>query len=109
MSIGVKPFNPVGGGTIVVTNSGTATPHTLAEFSDTFAFYNSSATAIAFIRVTAQPNGSGDPVGVATVSTDMPVPPGAQIRLEFGYGKKSLSAVASAADGNLYVTPGTGN
>jgi hypothetical protein len=103
-----RPFQPVGGQTVVIANATTAAAATLFSTGSEYAFYNSSATAIAFIRMTSTPI-AGDPAAVATITTDMPIPPGALIRLSFGVGRKSLTAIASAADGNLYVTPGHGN
>lgn len=104
----IKPFNPKAGATLTIANATTpAAAVALAEDCEQFVFYNSSATAIAFIRVTVTDAGGA---AVAAVSTaDMPIPPGAQVRLTFGLGKKSLSVDASAADGNLYVTPGMGD
>lgn len=105
----VKPFNPRGGGTVTIANATSAAAAAmLPDTSDSFVFYNSSATAIVFIRVTILDQ-LADPAATALVASDMPIPPGAQVRLNFGFGKKKISAVASAADGNLYVTAGTGN
>lgn len=105
----VKPFNPRAGGTIVIANATSAAAAVpLHDLNDSFVFYNSSATAIGFIRVTKL-DLSSDPAQTATTTADMPIPPGAQVRLNFGFGLKKISAIASAADGNLYVTAGTGN
>lgn len=104
----MKPFNPKAGATIViplVTTPAAATP--IAEDCEQFVFFNASATAVAFIRVTVTDAGQA-PVD-ASGTADMPIPPGAQIRLSFGLGKKALSVDASAADGFLYVTPGMGD
>lgn len=103
-----RPFQPIPGGTVVIANATSAAAATVFSAGSEYVFYNSSATATAFIRMTSTPV-SGDAAGTATTTTDMPIPPGAQIRLSFGVGRKSLSAIASAADGNLYVTPGHGN
>lgn len=103
-----RPFQPVAGAGVIIANAVAAATATVFTIGSEYAFYNSSATAIAFIRMTrSEP---GDPtVPAATVTTDMPIPPGAFVRLSFGLGRKSLSAIASAADGNLYVMPGHGN
>lgn len=105
----LKPFNPKPGGTISITNATTpAAAVSLDADCDQFVFYNSSATAIAFPRVTIL-SLTGDAAQTADSATDMPIPPGAQIRLTFGVGRKSISVDASAADGTLYVTAGHGN
>lgn len=104
----IKPFNPSPGGTIIIANATSpAAAVALSDGGEQFAFYNSSATAIAFVRVTSTEAGATPTA--ATTTVDFPIPPGAQIRLTFGLGKKSISAIASAADGNLYVTAGIGN
>lgn len=103
-----RPFQPVGGATVVIANAVSAATATVFTTGSELAFYNSSATAIAFIRVTREVL-STDPAQTATTTTDMPIPPGALIRLSFGLGRKAVSAIASAADGSLYVTPGHGN
>lgn len=104
----LKPFQPKPGGTITIANATTpAAAVALDADSAQFALYNSSATAVAFVRVTS--TDAGATAQAADSTTDMPIPPGAQIRLTFGMGRKSISADASAADGNLYVTAGIGN
>lgn len=103
------PFNPSRDGTIVIPNATSAsTPALIAEAGGQIALYNSSATAIAFIKV-ATIQADADAGVNADLTTSMPVPPGAQIRLTIGLGRKKISAIASAADGNLYVTPGQGD
>jgi hypothetical protein len=109
----MKPFNPAGGQTFIMANAVGAASSTTAQAAamrncDQIAFYNSSATAIAFVRVTVL-NEPADTAVAATATTDIPIPPGMSMRLTFGIGPKKVSAIASAADGNLYVTPGVGN
>lgn len=103
------PFNPSRDGTIVIANAIAATTPTLIpEGGGQIALYNSSASAIVFIKV-ATIQADGDAGVNADVTASMPIPPGAQIRLTVGLGRKKISAIATAADGNLYVTPGQGD
>lgn len=101
-------FTPQWGGTLVIANAAaSAAGVALPTNADMIAIANSSATATAFFRVTqyldADDVGSGT---AATVTADMPVLPSREIRVYVGKGLKSIRAIASAADGNLYVTPG---
>lgn len=111
----IPPFQPMGGASFLIANATSAsTPRLLPEGCNQVALHNTSATAIAYVRV--QPLSlSTDSKPSAVVPTtadpavgDMPVPPGAQIRITCGWNWKSISAIASAADGNLVVTPGYG-
>jgi hypothetical protein len=105
----------MGGASFLIANTATAsTPRLLPEGCNQVALYNTSTTAIAYVRV--QPlSRSTDTMPEAVVPTtgdpavgDIPVPPGAQIRITCGWNWKSISAIASAEDGNLVVTPGYG-
>ena len=105
----IKPFQPKSGGTVVIANAVAAsTPALLDEGCDQVALYNSSATATAFWRCQAITQ-TGDTMANASATTDMPIPPDAQVRITVGMGLKKFSVIASAADGNLYITPGKGN
>lgn len=106
----IKPFCPKPGGTFVVANATSATADVAIDpDADQVVLYNSSATAIAFFRITTFPSNALGTGAAPTVTADMPVPPGAQIRITCGRGYKEIRCIASAADGNLYVTPGQGN
>lgn len=110
----IKPFQPVPSATIAIANGATASaPAALPSSTDTVAIYNSSATATAFFRcINLQSEDSAGSNAVAAAPGalgDMPIPPLAQIRLSVGSGAKKFSAIASAADGTLYITPGVGN
>lgn len=112
----LKPFQPKSGGTFYVANAVAAsTQAALSESSDQVVLYNSSASAIAFWRcqnVQLNTDSGTSAVVPTTAQTppvgDIPIPPGAQIRLTVGFGPKKFSVIASAADGNLYITPGKG-
>lgn len=107
------PFNPRGLGTFAIANATSSSAAVALKGGDAqYVFYNSSATAIAYVEVTNTEGGStARPAVVPTTSVNgsFPIPPGAQVRITLGTGSKSLTAIASAADGNLYVTPGNGN
>jgi hypothetical protein len=104
-----KPFFAKPGGTILIANAVVSAAGVILEEScEQVALYNSSATAISFVRISALSLPT-DTIPAATLTADMPVPPGAQIRVSCAAGFKGIRAIASAADGNLYVTPGNGN
>lgn len=108
------PFNPSWVGTFYIPNAVAASTPVALSGPGQAVLYNSSATAIAFVRVSnlQSVTDTGTPAtvpGVVGAAGCFPVPPGAQIRITVGVGHKTISAIASAADGNLYVTPGQGN
>lgn len=106
----VKPFFAVGGQSFVIANavaSAAAVP--LAQTWEVLVLTNTSSTATAYVRITDQPNASVAVTGVApTATTDLPILPLNQIRIYVGVGLAVIRAIASAADGNLIVTPGYG-
>lgn len=105
-----RPFAPVWGKTITVANAATATAAvSLPSDCDQIVLTNTSATARTFVRVTPHLNEGSPPAGDApTVTADFPINPGAQIRLTVGPGPKVIRTIASAADGNIIITPGNG-
>jgi hypothetical protein len=112
----MKPFSPAFQGTFYIANAVAASTPALLSGGDMVVLYNSSATATAYVRIqpitlntdTISANTATVP-GVAGSPGSFPVPPLAQIRITTTHGSKSISAIASAADGNLYITPGHGN
>ncbi len=107
----IKPFAPAEGGTTAVTNATSATSAVVLPYDcDTVVLTNGSTTATAFVRVTYYDSVSDTMTGAApAVTTDLPVLPGQQIRRYVQKGKhKVIRTIASAADGILYVTPGSG-
>lgn len=113
----IKPFQAHNGATFYVANAVVASaPALLDQDTDTVALYNSSTTAVAYWRCVGLSLAT-DPGASAVVPTaaqtpavgDIPIPPGAILRLSVGSGWKRFSVIASAADGNLFITPGTGN
>lgn len=110
----LKPFAPSPAGTFYIPNAVAAsTPAAIPDGCDQVVLYNSSATAIAFVRVAAVPLNTDPGVnataaGLAGSPGGFPIPPLARMTLTVGFGPKFISAIASAADGNLYVSPGHG-
>jgi len=108
------PFNPSWVGTFYIPNAVAASTPVALSGGPQVVLYNSSASATAFVRVsnltsvTATGDGATVP-GLAAAPGSFPIPPLAQIRITVGAGHKSISAIATAADGNLYVTPGQGD
>lgn len=112
----MKPFSPGQQQTFNIPNATSASAPVFLPGADQLVLYNSSATATAYVRIQQTPSNGDNITGyVATVPGvfgspgSFPVPPLAQIRITTSHGHKSISAIASAADGNLYVTPGHGN
>lgn len=113
----LKPFQPKAGGTFFVANAVAAsTPAALDESCGQVVLYNSSATAMAFWRcqnlslsTDAGANAVAPTTAQAPAVGDIVVPPNQRVRLTVGYGPKKFSVIASAADGNLYITPGNGD
>jgi hypothetical protein len=109
----VFAFQPKRGGTTTVANSATATAQVvLPPDCDTVQLTNSSATAISFVRVTSYLDEGSPPADAAanapTATADIPILPASMIRVGVGEGYKIIRTIASAADGNIYITPGTG-
>lgn len=105
----LKPFQPVPGGTIKIVNATSASsPVALPQQADQVALYNNSATALAWVCIGGIDR-STDTGRSAVVEKDMPLPPGALIRVTCAYNYKTISVIASEADGSVYVTPGHGN
>lgn len=112
----MKPFSPALQGTFYIANAVAATAPAMFQGGDQVVLYNSSATATAYVRIQALTSNTdvittytATVPGLAAAPGSFPVPPLAQIRLTSTIGNKSISVIASAADGNLYVTPGHGN
>lgn len=105
-----RPFAPAWGKSTVVANSVTATAAVvLPKVCQQVRLTNTSATARTFVRVTTFQNEDAPPTGDApTVTADFPINPGAQVCLTVGPGNKLIRTIASAADGNIIISPGNG-
>lgn len=102
-------FIPAEGKTTTVANSATATAAVEIPFDcDAIVLANSSATAITFVRVTYYASATDTMTGNApTATVDFPILPASQIVRGVQSGKhKVIRTIASAADGNIYITPG---
>lgn len=106
----VRPFQPKAGAssTTIANATGASVPALLAEECEQVVLTNTSATAIAYWRCDAIDAVSDVPAQVVA-ATGFPVLPASQIRITVGLGKKKYSVIASAADGNLIVSPGYGD
>ena len=101
------PFCPHRGGTLTIAIAATASAaQALGDGRSRDVSLFNSGTAIAFVRVDVLPTVT-DTGGLATTA-DFPVPPGARLVISPGVGFKSISVIGSAANGNLYATPGHG-
>lgn len=105
-----RPFAPAWGKTTVVANAAAATAAVvIPKTCQQIVLTNTSATATTFVRVTYFENEGVPPTGDApTVTTDFPVPPAKQVLLTVGPGFKVIRTIASAADGNIIISPGNG-
>lgn len=105
-----RPFTPAWGSTTVVSNSTTATAAVvLPRDRDCVVLTNTSSTARVHVMLTNYLDEATVPTGTApTTSTGFPVLPGQQIRLYTGVRCKLLRTIATAADGSIIITPGSG-
>jgi len=106
----VRPFQALTGQTTRVDNAATASDAiVLPATADGVVLTNRSATAWVFFAVTSYLDQGSVPTGdEPTVTTDIPIPPLAQIRVYTDFGFKVIRLIADAADSYTYVTPGTG-
>lgn len=116
MSLYERPFQPHPSGAFLVANAVTASAAaTLSSSAEQVVLYNTSATAVAYwVCWNIDQRTDGGPTAVIPTTANpgigaMPIPPGQQIRISVGYGHKKFSVIASAADGNLIITPGKGS
>lgn len=103
-------FAPAWGSTVSVTNATSATAAVvLPKSCDQVMLTNTSSTARVHVMVTLYLDEGAVPTGEApTTGTGLPVQPGAQIRVTVGPGCKVIRTIATAADGNIIITPGNG-
>ena len=105
-----RSFAPAWGSTSSVANSATATaaivlPKSCLQVSLT----NTSATARTHVMVTPYTSEASVPTGDApTTSTGYAVLPNTQTVITVGPGCKVIRTIATAADGNIIITPGNG-
>ena len=108
-----QPFQAADGATIAQPNATSSAGGSLPDNAAQVALYNSSSSATVYWSCRSL-NSAADagPTAVIPVSGTLgsqPIPPGAYLRLTVGRGPKKYATIASAADGNLLITPGEGN
>lgn len=113
MKVNVFAFQPKEGATTTVNNATSATAQVILPYDcDTVVLTNTSSTAIVYVRVTQYQDASSPPADASanapTTTADFPILPLNQIRRAVGEGNKFIRTIASAADGTIKITPGTG-
>lgn len=105
-----RPFSPAWGNTTSVTNATSATAAVvLPKSMDCVVLTNTSLTARVHVIVTTYEDETSVPTGTApTTSTGLPILPSQQIRVYVGPNCKLIRTIATAADGNIIITPGSG-
>lgn len=105
-----KPFTPAWGSSTVVSNATSATAAVaLPKSCEQVVLTNTSATAITYVLVTNYYTDGTTPTGdTPTATNGFPILPSSQIRLTVGFGNKLIRTIASAADGNIIISPGNG-
>lgn len=104
----VRPFCPKRGGTLTIAiGTSASAPQFISERDSEVSLFN-SGTAIAFVCVTVVPTDADVALGASATTTDFPVAPGGWRIVSPGVGFKTISVIGSAANGNLYATPGHG-
>lgn len=106
-----RPFAPAWGNTTVVSNATSATAAVaLPSSCEQLVLTNTSLTARTHVRVTTYDQADGAPTGDApTTSTGLPILPNSQVRITVGPGAKVIRTIATAADGEIIITPGNGD
>lgn len=102
-------FSPAWGSTINIVNAITATTAVaLPKNANALVLTNTSATARVHVALTQyQSEGDVLPTGTAPTTSDgFPILPNQQVFIYVGPGLSVIRAIATAADGNLIVTPG---
>ncbi len=106
-----KPFSPAWNGSTVVANAAAATAAVVIPKScEQVVLSNTSTTATTFVTVTYYATEGSPPTGDApATTTGFPILPSSQIRITVGPGNKLIRTIASAADGNIIISPGNGD
>jgi hypothetical protein len=101
-------FSPAWGSTTSVANAITATAAVaLPKNCNAVILTNTSATARAHVAVTYYSSEGGAlPTGDApTTSSGLPILPNQQVAVYVGIGPSVIRTIATAADGNIIITP----
>lgn len=112
MKVNVFAFTPKEGATVTVNNATSATAQVVLPKDCTEVLLtNTSTSAIVYVRVTSYLDYT-PPVDASanapTTTADFPVLPLSQVRRGVGEGYKFIRTIASAADGTIKITPGSG-
>ena len=101
-------FSPAWGSTTSVSNAISATAAVvLPKNCNAVMLTNTSATARTHVMLTTFENESAPPPGTApTDQKGVPILPGGQVVLYVGPNLQVLRTIATAADGNIIITPG---
>ena len=107
----IAPFDPGVNETIAQANAVTSAGGTLPEDCNVVALYNTSASAVAYFVCVPTIGRTAEAAVVPSGGTlgSLPIPPGQMIRISVPNGPKAFRTIASAADGNLLISPGRGN
>ena len=102
-------FSTAYGSTSSVTHATSATAAVdLPRSAETGVLTNTSSPARVHVFVTYY-DGLTVPTGTApTTTSGLPILPGQQIRIRCGKGGKVIRTIATAADGEIIITPGNG-
>jgi len=106
-------FSPAWGSTQSIANSATATAATLLpRNANAIILTNTSATARTHVIVTIYTSDSDAAAAVAggggdapTTSSGLPILPNQQVAVYCGPGPTVIRTIATAADGNIIITP----
>lgn len=104
----MRAFSPAWGSTTSASNATSATVAVvLPKDCDTVLLTNTSGTARTHVYVTGYLDESSAPTGTApTTSTGVAILPNSQRVIYVGPGLKVIRTIATAADGNIIITPG---
>jgi hypothetical protein len=101
-------FSPAWGSTTSITNATSATAAlVLPKNCNAVVLTNTSTTARVHVMLTTFENESTVPTGTApTTSNGLPILPNEQLVIYTGPNLNLIRTIATAADGNVIVTPG---
>jgi len=105
-----RAFSPAWGSTITIANALSATAAvSIPKNCNAIVLTNTSATARVHVALTqSQSEGDALPTGDApTTASALPILSGSQIVVWVGSGPSVIRTIATVADGDLIVTPGS--
>ena len=100
-------FSPAWGSTTNVTNATSATSAVVLPKGCNAVMLTNASTSRVHVMLTGYENESSPPAGTApTTSTGVPILANQQIIIRVGPGLAVLRTIASAVNGNTFITPG---